>query len=137
MALPGGQSPLLLMNALSLDFYHLFPWQQTHIWQTDERCVKTTSVDSNWNLILEFLLSVVPIPFHNLHPMPVDLQNGVCYSTDSGDLLYHKTFIDFLEDGKLDYVVLGVGTDGHIASLFPEAATVVRPNFERILQHKS
>ena len=40
------------------------------------------------------------------------------------DLLYHKT----LMHGKLDYVVLGVGTDGHIASLFSEAATIVRPN---------
>ena len=128
LALPGGQSPQLLMNALSLDFYHLFPWQQMHIWQTDERCVKTTSAISNWNQISEFLLSVVPIPFHSLHPMPVDLQNRVCYSTDNGDLLYNKTLFDFLEDGKLDYVVLGVGTDGHIASLFPEAATVVRPN---------
>jgi hexose-6-phosphate dehydrogenase len=121
VALPGGQSPLLLMNALSLDFYHLFPWQQAHIWQTDERCVKATSADSNWNQISEHLLSVVPIPFHNLHPMPVDLQNGVCNNIDNyGDLLYQKT----LDDGKLDHVVLGVGTDGHIASLFPETATL-------------
>ena len=123
LALPGGQSPLLLMNVLSLDFYHLFPWQQTHIWQTDERCVKATSADSNWNQISEYLLSVVPIPFQNLHPMPIDLQNGVCNSTDNGDLLYQKTLDDFIEDGgKLDHVVLGVGNDGHIASLFPENA---------------
>ena len=125
LALPGGQSPLLLMNLLSLDFYSSFPWQQTHIWQTDERCVKTASADSNWNQISKYLLSVVPIPFHNFHPIPVDLLNGICYSTDNGDLLYHKTLSDFLEDGKLDYVVLGVGTDGHIASLFQEAAIVV------------
>ena len=123
LALPGGQSPLLLMSALSLDFYHLFPWQQTHIWQTDERCVKATSADSNWNQISEYLLSVVPIPFQNLHPMPVDLQNGVCNSTDNGDLLYQKTLDDF--GGKLDHVVLGVGNDGHVASLFPEDATLV------------
>jgi hypothetical protein len=90
LALPGGQSPLLLMNELSLDFYHLFPWQQTHIWQTDERCVKVTSADSNWNQISVYIFSVVPIPFHNLHPMPVDLQNGVCNSIDNGDLLYQK-----------------------------------------------
>lgn len=125
LALPGGQSPLLLMNALSLDFYHLFPWQQTHIWQTDERCVKATSADSNWNQISDYLLSIVPIPFHNLHPMPVDLQNGICNSTDNGYLLYQKTLYDFIEDdGKLDHIVLGVGNDGHIASLFPEAATL-------------
>ena len=128
LALPGGQSPLLLMNVLSLDFYDSFLWQQTHIWQTDERCVKGTSADSNWNQISEYLLSVVPIPFHNLHPIPIHLQNGICNNTDNGNMLYHGTLSDFLEDAKLDYVVLGVGSDGHIASLFPEAATIVTSN---------
>ena len=58
--------------------------------QMDERCVKATSVDSNWNQMSEYLLSVVPIPFHNLHPIPIDLQNGICHSTDYGALLYYK-----------------------------------------------
>ena len=84
--------------------------------------MKTTSVDSNWNQISEYLLSVVPIPFHNLHPMPVDLQNGVCTNTDYDALLYDKTLHNFLEDGKLD---LGVGTDGHIASI---------PSSQKLLQ---
>ena len=124
LALPGGQSPVFLMNLLSLDYYRLFPWQQTHIWQTDERCVKGTLSDSNWNQISEYLLSVVPIPFHHLHPMPTDLQNGICNDTDNGDALYHRALSDLLIDDRLDYVVLGVGADGHIASLFPEAATL-------------
>lgn len=124
VALSGGQSPLSLMNVLSLDFYNFFPWQRMHVWQTDERCVKATSADSNWNQISNYLLSVIPIPFHNLHPMPVDLQNGICNSTDNGNLLYRRTLDDFIEDGRLDYIVLGVGTDGHIASIFPEATTI-------------
>ena len=136
LALPGGRSPLLLMNALSLDLFHLFPWQHVHIWQTDERCVKATSTDSNWSQISEYLLSVVPIPFHNLHPMPVDLPNGICnVSSDNGDLLYCKTLTDFLEDGgKLDFIVLGVGKDGHIASLFPESAAIATSNFDNFVK---
>ena len=123
LALPGGQSPVLPLNILSLDYSASFPWQQTHIWQTDERCVKATSQESNWMQISELLLSVVSIPFHHLHPMPTDLQNGVCSSDDRGDALYHNTLNKFLLEDKLDYIVLGVGTDGHIASIFPKAAT--------------
>ena len=122
MALPGGQSPMLLLNQLSLDYSALIPWQQTHIWQTDERCVKATSPYSNWKRISDYLLSVVPIPFHHVHPMPVDLQNGVCNYTDYGHLLYHKTITESLPSDKLDYIVLGVGADGHVASLFSKAA---------------
>ena len=89
-----------------------------------------------WNQISECLLSVVPIPFHNLHPMPIDLQNGICNSTNNGDWLYHESISGFLEDSN---VVLGVGTDGHIASLFPEAATVLTSNsddFVKIIKLK-
>ena len=92
--------------------------------------MQATSVDSNWNQISKYLLSVVPIPFHNLHPMPIDLQNGICNSTDNGDLFYHKTINSFIEGGNLDYIVLGVGTDCHIASLFSESATIATSKFE-------
>ena len=137
LALPGGKSPVQLLNLLSLNYS--FPWQQTHIWQTDERCVKRTSEDSNWKQISDYLLSIVPIPFHHLHPMPIDLQNGICNSFDHGDDLYHKTLDEFLSDGKLDYVVLGVGADGHIASLFPEASTIatsVSNGFVKVVELK-
>ena len=123
MAIPGGQSPIVIMNLLSLDYYNVFPWQQTHIWQTDERCVEMMSPHSNWKQISDYLTSIVPVPFHHLHPMPTVLQNGICNTSDNGDLLYYRELSDHVAKDALDYVLLGVGADGHIASLFPRRST--------------
>ncbi len=119
LALPGGTSPVLLLGSLSLDYQHSFPWGRTHIWQTDERCVYPTNQHSNFRQLTDHLFSTVPIPYLNLHPMPVHLQQGLCIHGDYGADFYQKQLIDFLPEGQLDYVLLGVGSDGHIASIFP------------------
>lgn len=118
-ALPGGQSPRPFLTLLSLEYAHTFPWENIHIWQTDERCVKTNHTDSNWNQIDKLLLSHVCIPYHHLHPMPIELQNGLCSAEDEGDKLYVKQLVDNIGSATLDHVILGVGSDGHIASIFP------------------
>jgi 6-phosphogluconolactonase len=116
LALPGGRSPRLLFKYLSLEYAEIFPWRHTHIWQTDERCVLHNHTESNWNQIDRLLLSQVSIPYHQLHPMPLALQNGVCVPEDDGCGLYEQP----LQETRLDHVVVGVGSDGHIASLFPQ-----------------
>ena len=118
-ALPGGTTPLSLFDALSLDYQHTFPWQHTHIWQTDERCVYFLNRNSNFKQIAKQLLSCVPISYLNVHPMPVHLQRGLCYHEDNGTEFYEKQLLEITSDGRLDYVLLGVGIDGHIASVFP------------------
>lgn len=69
LALPGGSSPLELFQILSLDYRDTFPWESTHIWQTDERCVETSSPDSNIHQLRLKLLDLVNIPPSNVHPM--------------------------------------------------------------------
>ena len=119
LALPGGRSPIPLLNALSLEYAEAFPWKHTHIWQTDERCVPANHSHSNWNQIDRLLISQVSIPYHQLHPMPVTLQSGVCEPADRGCGLYESQLQREIGRAQLDHVVLGVGRDGHIASLFP------------------
>ena len=118
VALPGGSSPLGLFWSLVLDHSHTMPWRHTHLWQTDERCVGRNDSQSNFLLLSNHLLSLVPIPPVNIHPLPVLLHGGYCILTDRGTELYHRE----LTCSTMDVVILGLGKDGHVASIFPRVA---------------
>ena len=66
LALPGGTSPVMLFEALAFSDKE-FPWQHTHIWLVDERCVPPTNKDSNFNLIYEKLFKYIPVYPFNIH----------------------------------------------------------------------
>ena len=121
LALSGGTSPMMLYETLAFSA-KVFPWQHTHIWMVDERCVPFTSKESNLNLINEKLLQRVPISPFNIHPMYVLLKGGLCDPDDKGAEHYEAELRRSLGDNQLDFVVLGVGADGHTASLFPGQA---------------
>ena len=118
VALPGGASPLPLFQSLVLEQRHSMPWQGTHVWQSDERCVERNNTHSNFLQLSEHLLSLVPIPHTNVHPMPVSLHSGLCVSTDRGTELYERELERYAK-GRMDLTVVGVGMDGHVASVFP------------------
>ena len=118
LALSGGTSPVMLYETLAFKA-KAFPWQHTHIWMVDERCTPFTSEQSNFRLIYEKLLQHVPISPFNIHPMHVMLKGGLCDPADTGAEHYEAELIRSLGDEQLDFVVLGVGADGHTASLFP------------------
>lgn len=118
LALSGGYSPRPLLTYM-VNSLVTFPWKHTHIWQVDERCVETKSKHSNFNMIQELLLNHVRIPHNNVHPMPVHLLEDLCDSKYNGDLLYEAIINRHVINNTLDYIVLGMGQDGHTASLFP------------------
>ena len=120
LALSGGSSPKRLYRMLANQF-HLFPWQHTHIWQVDERCVSHSEEGSNFVMLDSELLQSIPIPHTQVHPMPVHLSGDPCSPEDKGDILYQNLLKRHLNSstGFLDYILLGMGTDGHTASLFP------------------
>ena len=121
MALPGGGSPLSVFQSLVLDQRHRIPWRYTHVWHTDERCVNHSNPHSNFLQLSNHLLSLVPIPSTNVHPMPVLLHSGLCVPADKGTELYERE-LERHARGKIDLVLLGMGRDGHIASVFPRVA---------------
>lgn len=112
LALSGGSTPRRLFHRLVIDpRFRKLPWLQTHIWQVDERCVDHENEQSNWRMISDELLINLPTPPEQCHAMPV-------LETD-GDWQYEKQLRNTLASNAIDCVLLGMGDDGHTASLFP------------------
>ncbi|XP_070615337.1 GDH/6PGL endoplasmic bifunctional protein [Erythrolamprus reginae] len=121
LALSGGSSPLALFRQLASHRY-TFPWKQTHLWMVDERCVPLADPESNFGHLHEHLLQHIRIPYFNLHPMPVHLNRRLCVEEDRGTELYANEIGALVGNSSFDLVILGMGTDGHTASLFPNSA---------------
>ncbi|KAK6321714.1 hypothetical protein J4Q44_G00086900 [Coregonus suidteri] len=118
LALSGGSSPLALFQRLARHHYS-FPWRDTHVWMVDERCVPLTELDSNFRTLHDQLLQHVKMPYFNIHPMPVQMNQRLCVEEDSGALLYERDITQLVNASSFHFVLLGVGYDGHTASLFP------------------
>ncbi|XP_073323963.1 GDH/6PGL endoplasmic bifunctional protein [Pagrus major] len=118
LALSGGSSPLALFHRLALHHFS-FPWRDTHVWMVDERCVPLTDSESNFRNLHDHLLHHVRIPYYNIHPMPVQINQRLCVEEDGGALLYEKEVNKWVNGSSFHFVLLGVGYDSHTASLFP------------------
>lgn len=118
-ALSGGSTPRRLFQVLAAEpFVSLVPWSSIHFYWGDERNVPPGHPDSNYSMARELLLSRVPVPPANIHRIPT----GDGTAIEAADL-YQRTLRENLPivNGLpcLDYNLLGLGTNGHTASLFP------------------
>lgn len=120
LALSGGSSPLALFKQLSMHHYS-FPWRHTHLWLVDERCVPLADPESNFRNLHDHLIRYVQVPYFNVHPMPVHLNRRLCVEEDKGPELYANEIAALVANSSFDLVLLGVGVDGHTASLFPHS----------------
>jgi 6-phosphogluconolactonase len=120
VALSGGTTPRHLYERLaSSAFIDRIPWGCTHIYFGDERCVPPDHDDSNFHMASEALLQYVPIPSQQIHRIEAELPDP-----QSGAIRYEKCLDVYLPqtlqgEKYFDLVLLGLGPDGHIASLFP------------------
>lgn len=118
LALSGGSTPERFYMRLVIDpRYRAIPWNDIHLWLVDERRVPVDDELSNYRMIRESLIEHVPLRRRQIHPMPV--------SDEDPAASYERELRDVCEqpDGvpSLDFVLLGMGDDGHIASLFPHS----------------
>lgn len=112
LALSGGSSPLPMFDALAAAD---IPWDFVHLYQVDERLVPADSPARNLAAMRERLLERVAIAADRVHPMPVERDDPRAAAADYADTLRRT----LKPAGILDLVHLGLGADGHTASLLP------------------
>ena len=128
ICLSGGTTPQHLYQLLADPPYcDRFPWSRTHWFWGDERCVPHDDVLSNYRMVRDALLSRAPIPPLNIHAIPTE-----GFTPDEAALAYEHELKSFYRAERLDparplfdVTFLGLGSDGHTASLFPGTAVLV------------
>ena len=115
LALAGGSTPRPLYERLAGSLRDAIPWNQVHLFWGDERYVPHDDPSSNVQMVRETLLADAPIPPGNVHPMPTDRDDPEEAAADYADTLHAA----FPGEATFDLVLLGLGSDGHTASLFP------------------
>jgi len=117
MAVSGGTTPWLAFRALAGEDV---PWDRVHLFQVDERVVLFGDTERNYFHLKEALIDRIHIPAANVHPMPVEEED-----LDAGARRYEAILRGIAGTPPvLDLVQLGLGEDGHTASLFPGDPTL-------------
>ncbi|WP_258104559.1 6-phosphogluconolactonase [Marinoscillum sp. MHG1-6] len=117
VALSGGSTPKILFDLIAKDYVDKFSWSNIHFWWGDERCVAPDDDDSNYKMTKERLLDNIDIPEANIHRILGE-------NDPAGEAVrYGQEIEQFLPQTnglpKFDLIILGMGPDGHTASIFP------------------
>lgn len=128
IALSGGSTPRSLYNLLATNARTSLPWDRMFFFFGDERHVPPTDKDSNFKMANEAMLSKLPIPEGNIFRVPSENPDAAAAAA-----AYEQSLQKFfaLEPGQFptfDLILLGIGPDGHTASLFPGTAALQEKN---------
>ena len=124
VAVSGGSTPKAMFELLadaSAPFLSAIPWAQLQLFWVDERCVPPTDKESNFLMTKTAMLDRVPLPAENVHRMEGELDPEEAASRYEAEI--RNAFrLEGAETPTFDLVLLGLGPDGHTASLFPHTA---------------
>ncbi len=128
VAISGGSTPRDMHKLLAEEPYgSAIPWDKTHIFWVDERCVGVDDPASNFGLAKKDFLKRIPILLEHIHPMPGEIAPEEGVKNYQGEM--QKVFQTREEDFPIfDLIFLGMGEDGHTASLFPGAKSPGAPD---------
>ncbi len=140
VALSGGSTPKLMFQVLADQFRDDVSWGGIHFFWSDERHVPPDHPESNYRMAHESLLSHVPVTVNNVHRIHGENPNAADAANE-----YEQTIIQVTEQTlpRLDLIFLGLGTDGHTASIFPGSEVlhetkrlVAAPYVEKLNTHR-
>ncbi len=126
VAISGGNTPILFFNKLAEKFSLLIDWTKVHIFWVDEVCVASSSSESHYKTAYSNLINKIDIPDKNVHRIKGEK------SPDEEVIEYSKTIESIvpIKDNfpSFDVILLGMGDDGHTASIFPGNSDVLKSN---------
>ena len=121
IAISGGNTPRAIFELLADPTHHirtLVPWERVHLFWVDERCVPPDNPESNYGMTKASMLDSVPLPESHVHRMEGELDPEEAASRYEAEI--RNSFkLEGAETPTFDLILLGMGDDGHTASLFP------------------
>jgi len=117
IALSGGSTPELLFSVLAAGYGSKVRWQDVHFFWGDERCVDPADPESNFGMTFEKLLSKIDLPQENIHRIRGENDPKEEALRYSGEIASNTISRD--DFPVFDLILLGLGEDGHTASIFP------------------
>jgi 6-phosphogluconolactonase len=124
VALSGGSTPRGLHQELATHFAPRLDWSKVSFFWGDERHVPPDSPESNYRMAKETLLSKLPIPEENIFRIPAELPDARQAAAKYEQTLQQFFHLNPNSFPRLDFILLGMGPDGHTASLFPGTAAL-------------
>ena len=118
LAISGGKTPDLLFNILAAKYANSILWQKVHFWWVDERMVSPDDPESNFGVAQKLLFSKIIIPKENIHRIKGEDDpelEAISYSIQIQEKLEMRN-----NWPAFDLILLGIGDDGHTASIFPD-----------------
>lgn len=118
IALCGGKTAPQMYRVLAEEFRDQVPWEQWHVFWSDERYVPSESEQSNYRTAKLALLEHAPIPKDQIHPMPTLLP-----SAEEAAQAYEEELTGYFSGvlPRFDLMIMGLGAEGHTASIFPHS----------------
>ncbi|MFU2089238.1 6-phosphogluconolactonase [Avibacterium avium] len=130
ISLSGGSTPKLLFKTLAAAPYNqAIQWKNLHFWWGDDRMVAPSDPESNYGEVQKLLFDHIEIPAENIHRIrgeaPVEQEL----------VRFQKELAEVVPNGEFDWIILGMGADGHTASLFPHQTNFDDENLAVIAKH--